>query len=112
MESATALFDSNGYALTTMDAIAERADVAVETIYSRFRNKANLLDAILEPAIVGVTDGRDLGDLPDLGAIRQCRDQRTQLRMLASFSRGILERTALAHRICGPPRQPTLPPPT
>ena len=99
MESATALFDSNGYALTTMDAIAERADVAVETIYSRFRNKANLLDAILEPAIVGVADGRDLGDLPDLGAIRQCRDQRTQLRMLARFSRGILERTALAHRI-------------
>ncbi len=56
-----------------MDAIAERADVAVETIYSRFRNKANLLDAILEPAIVGGTDGRDLGDLPDIVAIRQCR---------------------------------------
>ena len=82
-----------------MEAIAERADVAVETVYSRFRNKANLLDAILEPAIVGVTDGRDLFDLPDIARIRQCPNQRTQIRMLAHFSRGILERTAVAHRI-------------
>ena len=99
VESATDLFDSIGYPNTTMDAIAERADVAVETIYSRFRNKANLLDAILEPAIVGGTDGPDLHELPDIVAIRQCPDQRTQVRMLARFSRGILERTALAHRI-------------
>ena len=99
VESATALFDARGYAATTMEAIAECADVAVETVYSRFRSKSNLLDAILEPAIVGVTDGRDLFDLPEIMEIRRCRDQRTQLRMLAHFSRGILERSAVAHRI-------------
>jgi AcrR family transcriptional regulator len=99
LESATALFDVRGYAATTMEAIAERADVAVETVYSRFRTKANLLDAILEPAIVGVTDGRDLFDLPDIARVRQCPNQRAQIRMLAHFSRGILERTAVAHRI-------------
>lgn len=99
VESATALFDARGYALTTMEAIAERADVAVETVYSRFRTKANLLDAILEPAIVGVTDGRDLFDLPEIAQVRQCPDQGTQIHMLAHFSRGILERTAVAHRI-------------
>ena len=99
LESATALFDARGYAATTMEAIAERADVAVETVYSRFRTKANLLDAILEPAIVGVTDGCDLFDLPDIARVRQCPNQRAQIRMLAHFSRGILERTAVAHRI-------------
>jgi AcrR family transcriptional regulator len=99
LEAATALFDSRGFAATTMEAIAERADVAVETVYSRFRSKANLLDAILEPAIVGVTDGRDLFDLPEVAQVRQCPDQRAQIRMLARFSRGILERTAVAHRI-------------
>ncbi|HVL84346.1 MAG TPA: helix-turn-helix domain-containing protein [Pseudonocardia sp.] len=99
VESATALFDVRGYAGTTLEAIAERADVAVETVYSRFRTKANLLGAILEPAIVGVMDGRDLFDLPEITEIRQCRDQRTQIRMLARFSRGILERSATAHRI-------------
>jgi AcrR family transcriptional regulator len=82
-----------------MEAIAQRADVAVETVYSRFRTKMNLLEAILEPAIVGVTDGRDLFDLPEITEIRQCRDHRTQIRMLAGFSRGILERSATAHRI-------------
>ena len=99
VRSASELFASSGYPNTTMNAIAERADVAVETIYSRFRSKAILLDAILEPAIVGGSDGRDLDNQPDIAAIRQCPDQRTQVRMLAKFSRGILERTALAHRI-------------
>jgi AcrR family transcriptional regulator len=99
LASATALFDAYGYASTTMEGIAERADVAVETVYSRFRTKAKLLDAILEPAIVGVTDGRDLFDLPDIARARQCQDQRTQIRTLAHLSRGILERTAVAHRI-------------
>ncbi len=99
LEAATALFDDKGYSLTTMEAIAARADVAVETVYSRFRNKANLLEAILEPAIVGATDGRDLFDRPEIAEIRDCKDQRTQVRMLARFSRGILERTYVPHRI-------------
>ncbi len=99
VEAATALFDSRGYAATTMEAIAERADVAVETVYSRFRTKAKLLDAILEPAIVGATDGRHLFDRPEIAEIRQCADQQAQIRMLARFSRGILQRTAVAHRI-------------
>jgi|1186.fasta_scaffold273571_1 AcrR family transcriptional regulator len=99
IEAATALFDARGYAATTMEAIAERADVAVETVYSRFRTKANLLGAILEPAIVGVTDGRDLFDLPEIAEVRQSTEQRTQIRMLAHFSRGILQRSAVAHRI-------------
>lgn len=99
VEAATALFDEKGYSLTTIEAIAARADVAVETVYSRFRNKANLLEAILEPAIVGATDGRDLFDRPEIAGIRDCKDQRTQVRLLAQFSRGILERTYVPHRI-------------
>lgn len=99
VEAATELFESRGYASTTMEAIAQRAEVAVETVYSRFRTKVNLLDAILEPAIVGATDGRDLFDRPEIAEIRHCADQREQIRMLAHFSRGILERTAVAHRI-------------
>ncbi|MDQ3897764.1 MAG: TetR/AcrR family transcriptional regulator [Actinomycetota bacterium] len=99
LEAAAALFDERGYASTTIEAIAADADVAVETVYSRFGNKATLLEAILEPAIVGANDGRDLFDRPEIADIRSCRDQRAQIRMLARFSRGILERTAVAHRI-------------
>ena len=99
LDAATALFDQRGYASTTIEAIAANADVAVETVYSRFGNKATLLEAILEPAIVGSNDGRDLFDRPEIAEIRRCRDQRAQVRMLAHFSRGILERTSVAHRI-------------
>ena len=99
LDAATTLFDERGYASTTMEAIAAKADVAVETVYSRFRTKATLLEAILEPAIVGSSDGRDLFDRPEITEIRACRDQRAQVRLLARFSRGILERTSVAHRI-------------
>ncbi|HET7310114.1 MAG TPA: TetR family transcriptional regulator [Mycobacteriales bacterium] len=98
-EAAQALFLSRGYASTTMDAIARHADVAVETVYARFRNKIALLEAILEPAIVGTDDGRDIFDLPEIAHIRQTTDQRVQIGLLAAFSRGILERTHAAHRI-------------
>jgi len=99
IEAARALFLDRGYATTTIDAIAERADVAVETVYSRFGNKATLLEAILESAIVGGNDGRDIFDRPEIEQIRTTADQRDQVRQLAAFSRGILERSHEGHRI-------------
>jgi AcrR family transcriptional regulator len=82
-----------------MEAIAARADVAVETIYSRFRTKANLLDAILGPAITSSNDGLALFDRPEIAEIRASAGQRHQVRLLAHFSRTILQRTDQIHRI-------------
>ena len=58
-----------------------------------------MLTAILEPAIVGNEEGIDLMDLPEVTEIRRCPDAQQQIRLLARFSRTILERTAPAHRI-------------
>lgn len=99
IDAATGLFLERGYAATTIEAIAERADVAVETVYSRFGNKAALVDAILEPAIVGSDDGRDIFDRPEIEQIQSITHQPTQIARLAAFSRGILERSHVAHRI-------------
>lgn len=99
VDAATSLFLANGYAGTTLQAIAATAGVAVETVYSRFRNKANLLAAILEKGVVPSEDGRDILDQPEVEQIRTTSDQRKQLELLAAFSRGILERTHAAHRI-------------
>jgi AcrR family transcriptional regulator len=82
-----------------MAAVAAGADVAVETVYSRFRSKTGLLKAILGPAIVGTDDGRALFDRPEIAEIRTCTDQRQQLRLLAHLSRTVLQRTAQIHRI-------------
>ena len=48
---------------------------------------------------MGSDDGRNLFDRAEIADIRECRDQGTQIRLLARFSRGILERTHSAHRI-------------
>lgn len=99
LAAATSLFDSRGYAATTMQAIAAEAGVAVETVYSRFGNKTNLLAAILEQAIVPSDDGSDIFDLPEIQQVRNTTEKRSQLKLLAAFSRGILQRTDKAHRI-------------
>lgn len=99
LDAAASLFAANGYAATTIDAIAAQADVAPETVYSRFGNKLTLLRDILEPAIVGNARGVDILDLPEVTAIRNMSDQREQLAALTKLSRGILERSANGHRI-------------
>lgn len=47
------LFSERGYAATTMDAVAKEAGVAVQTTYFTFRNKAALLQAAYEYAVLG-----------------------------------------------------------
>lgn len=98
-DAAEELFLANGYASTTLQAVAAAAGVAVETVYARFGNKTNLLNAILENGIVGTDRARDILDQPEIAAIRSSTSQSEQLRLLAAFSRGILARTDAAHRI-------------
>lgn len=99
LRAAANLFGPNGYAPTTIEAIAAAADVAVETVYARFGNKLNLLKEILDQSIVNNARGVDILALPEVVTIRELTDQRTQIAHLAHLSRGILERSATAHRI-------------
>ena len=61
LDAAEALFLEHGYAATTVAAIAERADVALTTIYGSVGNKAGIVLALIErgagdPAIRSTTD--------------------------------------------------------
>jgi AcrR family transcriptional regulator len=49
-------FAERGYAAATVIRIAERADVSVQTLYSNWGNKRNLLRAIMESAVTGDHD--------------------------------------------------------
>ena len=51
LEAARALFLERGFPDTTITAIAERANVAAETVYSIYRTKAGLLDAVVRGAV-------------------------------------------------------------
>lgn len=99
VEAAGRLFAERGYAGTTIDAVASEADVAVETVYARFKNKRNLLDAYLDLSIVGDTDPVPLLERPAVRAAAAAPDQREQLRLLAPVMRGVLERNAPVHAV-------------
>ena len=94
IEVATRLFETNGYRGTTMADIAREAGVAVQSVYTAGRSKADLLNAAVARAVAGddqevlvhdrpgfrrhgrrtepcptsPRDGRN--DLPDSGALR------------------------------------------
>ncbi|HEX2307091.1 MAG TPA: helix-turn-helix domain-containing protein [Jatrophihabitantaceae bacterium] len=53
LDAARELFLREGYAGTTMRAVAARAGVSVETVYKVFGNKAKLVKAVFDVAVVG-----------------------------------------------------------
>jgi AcrR family transcriptional regulator len=51
-------FVESGFQATTMPSIAERAGVAVQTVYFVFHSKTELLRAVSDAAVIGVSDPR------------------------------------------------------
>src|SRR5579863_6233093 len=56
LAAARAEFAERGYAAATVIRIAERADVSVQTLYSNWGNKRNLLRAIMVSSVTGDED--------------------------------------------------------
>lgn len=61
MDAAHAEFTERGYHDTTMAAIAERAGVAVQTVYLGFRTKSGLLEEVVANAVLGRTRDAVIG---------------------------------------------------
>lgn len=89
LEAAGDLFAEHGYVATTIDAIAARAGVAVDTVYASFGTKKGLLSALIDLRVTGTGEGSDVlaGEGPR--ALRTVPDQR---RMLAGFAADIVPR--------------------
>jgi AcrR family transcriptional regulator len=65
LNAAVKLFSETGWAGTTLAAIAAEAGVAVETVYSGFGSKKNLLRQALDVSVVGDTRPVPLADRPE-----------------------------------------------
>jgi len=91
--SAYTLFCESGYRGTTMESIAERAGVAVQTVYFTFRTKDDLLQAVYEWAVLG-----DEGTPPPMQdwnvAARAEPDARDMISAIVAGAAGILARVA------------------
>jgi AcrR family transcriptional regulator len=92
VDAAAELFVSDGYAGTSVRAIAERARVAPDTVYAVFGTKVRVLTAVIDARLAppGVDN---VMDRPEARAVRDEPDQRTQLhrfaRDIASLSKRV-----------------------
>ncbi len=86
LDAALDLFLTDGYASTTIAAIAEAADVAVQTVYAVFGNKRTILDELRHRAVVGDVGGGALRERSDWRAMEHERDPGRQLRQLATIA--------------------------
>ncbi len=84
LKAADELFAAKGYAGASMQAIAERAGVGMQTIYAIFRNKPRLLVALFNMA--SAPPGEENVPVPERAkprAVARETDQRKQIRMFA-----------------------------
>lgn len=81
LAAARQLFVARGYGATTIDAIAQRADVAVQTVYAAFGSKRQMLIALLDRMAAEA-------DLPrfERELTAASGDVRRQLRELLAFT--------------------------
>jgi AcrR family transcriptional regulator len=86
LEAAETLFTRDGYATTTIAAIADQADVAVQTIYAVFGTKRAVLSELLAVRVVGDDDTIPLKDRDDWRAMESETDPRRQLDLLAAIT--------------------------
>jgi AcrR family transcriptional regulator len=99
LDAAHELFVTTGYAATTIQAIAERAGVAGQTVYAAFGNKRELLRQLIESTITGDDDPRPVTERPEAQAVAAEPDARRRAELDAAMSRSITERVAPIVRV-------------
>lgn len=85
LATARALFLADGYARTTMTAIAAGAGVSVETLYGTWRSKAGLVRALLREGLRGEEDGPPLEQSDAIKAVIAEPRPRRQLELYGSL---------------------------
>ncbi len=91
VDAAAELFVSEGYARTTVRAVAERAGVAPDTVYAIFGSKVNVLTSVLN-ARLAPSGEASVMDRPESRAVRDEPDPRRQLHRFAYDMAGVSAR--------------------
>jgi TetR/AcrR family transcriptional regulator of autoinduction and epiphytic fitness len=98
LDAAELLFTREGYAATTMTAIADEADVAVQTLYAVFGNKRTMLVELIYARVTGDGAG-SLPDRDDWKAMEHEADPRQQIAMFAAIATRIATRSAAINEV-------------
>jgi AcrR family transcriptional regulator len=92
VQAARRRFLADGYAPTTLTAVAKDACVSVDTVYAVFGSKRGLLAAVMDVNVGGDDEPVAVLDRELPQRMRAERDQRTQLALFATGMAGELER--------------------
>lgn len=93
-EAARKLFTERGYTGATIEAVAQEAGVAPETVYAVFGNKRAVLAHLIDVSLGGDDEPIPLLQRPGPQAVLQEPDPRQQLYLFAEDISAILERVA------------------
>ncbi|MGL4176015.1 MAG: TetR/AcrR family transcriptional regulator [Dermatophilaceae bacterium] len=92
VQAASSLFRRDGYAATSVAAVAREAEVSGQTVYNAFGSKAALLKAAYDVAVVGDDDPVPLAERPDVKALYAQTDAAAFVRGYAALGRRVAER--------------------
>jgi AcrR family transcriptional regulator len=94
IEAAQRLFTEHGYPATTIEAIAEAAEVPLPTVYRLFGSKRALLAAVLDISFGGDDQPIAFGDRPAVRAARAETDPVKMVNLFARIVREFMERSS------------------
>lgn len=92
IDAAERLFVDNGYAATSVAAIATAAGVSKQTIYNSLGGKPGVLKRLYDIRLVGDDEPIPFGDRPEVRAISELTDPRELLDAYGRLAGGMLER--------------------
>jgi AcrR family transcriptional regulator len=92
LDAAERLFAVRGYASSTIETIASRAGVAVDTVYATFGSKRGLLSALMDLRVGGDDQPVELLDRAGPQAVRREPNQKRQIARFAEDVSAISER--------------------
>jgi len=109
LDAARELFAERGYAATSMTAIADRAEVALDTVYASAGRKPDLARLLIETAISGTGQAVPAEQRDYVRAIQAAPDAGTKIALYAAAIAAIAPRLALVLAIIQQaPDQPEL----
>ena len=85
LAAADELFLEHGYARTTVQAIAERAGVARDTVHAVFGSKARVLTALIDQRLVPDSSVPNVTQVPEAQAVKDETDPRRQIELFAHW---------------------------
>lgn len=94
LNSARELFIERGYLGTSIESIAQIAEVAPETVYSIFGNKKSILTRVVDVLVVGDENPIPLLARSEIREMENEKDQRRQIQMFAKRIQLIMSRVA------------------